>query len=61
MTETELREELAPKIAAKLLSRTRGINHEEAAQLAHEIIATVQAATLAADHSGGAPSAGAAG
>lgn len=58
MDEANLREALAPKIAVKLIARTRGLTHEDAGQLAHEIIATVQAAILGAqaiaDQSGAA-------
>lgn len=48
MTETELRETLAPKIAAKLVARCASLNSVDAHQLAYEIIAAVQAAQLAA-------------
>lgn len=50
MTEAELREDLAPRIAAKLLARHRpaGWTIQEAEQLAFELIAMVQAATIAA-------------
>lgn len=50
MTESELREELAPRVAAKLQNRLRGhgLPSIEAEQLAHEIIAMVQGAALAA-------------
>lgn len=58
MTEAELREALAPRVAAKLQARLRGhgLPSIEAEQVAHEIIAMVQAAQ--ADQSG-LPGAGA--
>lgn len=52
MTESELREELAPRIAAKLLARCPRLSLIEADQLAHEVIATVQGAVLAAQLGG---------
>jgi glycosyltransferase A (GT-A) superfamily protein (DUF2064 family) len=50
MNESQLREELAPRVAAKLQRRLRGhgLPMVEAEQLAHEIIAMVQAASTAA-------------
>lgn len=59
----QLREELAPRVAAKLQARLRGhgMPSIEAEQVAHEIIAMVQAAQLAAlaDQSGEAGAVGA--
>lgn len=49
-TEAQLREDMAPRIAAKLLARHRptGWTIQEAQELAFEIIAMVQAATMQA-------------
>lgn len=58
MTESELRESLAPRIAAKLLARCPRLSLIEADQLAHEVIATVQGAVLAAQSDNMAPAIG---
>lgn len=54
MTESELREHLAPRVAAKLQARLRGagLPSIEAEQLAHEVIAMVQAAQAESQLSG---------
>lgn len=52
MNESELREELAPKVVAKLVARCPGLAAKDAEPLAHELIAMVQGAVLVAQSGG---------
>jgi hypothetical protein len=60
MTEPEIREELAPRVARLILSRQgqTGISEREADQLAHQILALAAAAFLRGQIGLAAPPAG---
>jgi hypothetical protein len=46
MTNADLREQLAPKVAGKIAARCPGVQADAATQLAHEIISLVQQAII---------------